>query len=159
MTNIIATKIASPIGSIFASATKHGICLLDFNEILETDGITYGSNKHLNKLKKQLTEYFAGNRKHFDIPLVIAGTKFQLSAWQALQEIPFGETCSYQEQAITIGNPKAVRAVANANANNKISIIIPCHRVIAKTGKLAGYGGGVWRKQYLLDLEKTCLQT
>ncbi|MFK5969067.1 MAG: methylated-DNA--[protein]-cysteine S-methyltransferase [Candidatus Marithrix sp.] len=152
--NKIVTKITSPIGSIFAGATQHGICWLDFSEILETKEIIYGNNKHLNKLKKQLTEYFAGNRKNFDLPLVITGTKFQLSAWQALQEIPFGETRCYQEQAIKIGNPKAVRAVANANANNKIAIIIPCHRVIAKTGKLAGYGGGVWRKQYLLDLER-----
>ncbi len=152
--NKIVTEITSPIGSIFAVATQHGICWLDFSEIVETNEIIYGNNKHLNKLKKQLTEYFAGNRKKFNLPLVITGTKFQLSAWQALQEIPFGETCCYQEQAIKIGNPKAVRAVANANANNKIAIIIPCHRVIAKTGKLAGYGGGVWRKKYLLDLEK-----
>ncbi len=154
MNDIIVTEITSPIGSIFAGATKQGICLLDFTEILETNKVIYGNNKHLDKLKQQLNEYFTGNRENFDLPLVITGTKFQLSAWQALQKIPFGETCSYQEQAIKIGNPKSIRAVANANANNKIAIIIPCHRVIAKTGKLAGYGGGIWRKQYLLDLEK-----
>jgi len=99
---ITLTEIDSPIGSIFAGATKYGICLLDFT--LETDKVRYGNNVHLNKLKQQLAEYFAGTRKFFDLPLVISGTQFQLDAWQALQTIPFGETRSYQEQAIKIGN-------------------------------------------------------
>ena len=107
----------------------------------------------LTALESQLEEYFDGKRQDFDIPLDISGTPFQIQAWQALQQIPYGETRSYQQQAVQIGNTKAVRAVASANAKNHIAIVIPCHRVIAKNGGLAGFGGGVWRKKYLLDLE------
>jgi AraC family transcriptional regulator of adaptative response/methylated-DNA-[protein]-cysteine methyltransferase len=113
-----------------------------------------GQNKYFNKLDKQLKEYFDGKRKEFDVPLSLPGTDFQLKVWKELQRIPFGSTRSYQEQAIALKNPKAIRAVAQANRDNRIAIIVPCHRVIGKDGKLVGYGGGVWRKQYLLNLEK-----
>ncbi len=116
-----------------------------------------GNSPFFDPLQKQLDEYFAGKRNDFDVPLDIEGTEFQKKVWKALQTIPAGKTRSYTQQADFIGNPKAIRAVAKANGDNRISIIIPCHRVIGKDGKLVGYGGGLWRKQYLLDLEKRIL--
>ena len=109
---------------------------------------------HCNELNKQIEEYFDGKRKEFSIPLAIVGTTFQKQAWLALQAIPYGETRSYKEQAEFIGNPKAIRAVARANGDNRIAIIIPCHRVIGANGELVGYGGGLWRKRYLIELEQ-----
>ena len=100
------------------------------------------------------SEYFDGKRKIFDLPLKPEGTEFQLKDWNALREIPYGETRSYKDIAIAIGNPKACRAVGTANHNNPISIIIPCHRVIGSDGSLTGYGGGLDKKTYLLELEQ-----
>ncbi len=168
---VSVTRILSPLGPLFAGATEQGICLLEFTDrrMLETQikilknrlkaAFIPGENRHLIALGKQLKEYFSGKRTAFDIPLVLPGTPFQHKVWQALQEIPFGETRSYQEQAIAIGNPKAVRAVATANGDNRIAIVIPCHRVIGKDGSLTGYGGGLWRKQHLLDLEQASLKS
>ena len=102
---------------------------------------------------RQLDEYFAGNRKIFDIPLYLEGSPFQLKVWEALQAIPYGEVVTYKDIADSIGNPKAVRAVGMANHHNPIAIIVPCHRVIGAGGKLVGYAGGLNIKQYLLDLE------
>ena len=109
----------------------------------------------IQKAASQIKEYFEGKRKKFKLPLVMHGTEFQLAVWQALQDIPFGETRSYKEIAASIGRPKAVRAVGMANNRNPISIIVPCHRVIGHDGKLVGYGGGLPLKQYLLELEKS----
>ena len=108
----------------------------------------------IEKTILQLTEYFNGKRKHFNIPLDLSGTNFQLKAWEALKKIPYAKTVSYSDQAKLIGNPKASRAIGNANNANPISIIVPCHRVIGKSGKLVGYGGGLGRKDYLLELEQ-----
>lgn len=105
--------------------------------------------------KNQLTAYFSNQQTTFDVPLDLVGTDFQLKVWNELQRIPFGSTRSYKEQAIAVGNLKAIRAVATANGENRISIIIPCHRVIGSDGSLTGYGGGIWRKQKLLELEST----
>ena len=102
---------------------------------------------------QQLDEYFAGSRQELDIPLCPVGTAFQLAAWEALCRIPYGETRSYAQQAADIGRPKAARAIGQANHNNPISILIPCHRVIGASGKLTGYGGGLDMKAYLLELE------
>lgn len=112
-----------------------------------------GTHAHFDALNLQLEEYFAGTRETFELPLVLPGTLFQQSVWEGLQMIPYGTTRSYQEQAEFLENPNAIRAVAKANGDNRIAIIIPCHRVIGKNGKLIGYGGGLWRKQYLLDHE------
>jgi len=163
---IVLTEIPTPIGTMLAGATDHGICLLEFIEVqkgekqlarlrrlLQAESIS-GTNAHLKSLSTQLSEYFAGRRCDFDLALVLAGTPFQRSAWEGLRAIPYGETISYQEEARRIGRPTAVRAVARANGDNPISIVIPCHRVIGKNGKLVGYGGGLWRKQWLLDLER-----
>jgi len=110
----------------------------------------------IKKTAAQLTEYFAGKRTEFDLPLVPSGTEFQRSAWQALLTIPYGKTRSYGEIAAQIGNPKACRAVGMANNRNPIAIIIPCHRVIGSNGSLVGYGGGLDVKRFLLDLENRC---
>jgi AraC family transcriptional regulator of adaptative response/methylated-DNA-[protein]-cysteine methyltransferase len=160
------TRLSTPLGQMYAGASEQGLCLLEFidrkmideqiaqlQKQLKARFVT-GVNQHLTALEKQLAEYFAGKRRKFDIPLDVRGSEFQQKAWQALQQIPYGETRSYQQQAVAIGNEKAVRAIASANAKNRIAIVIPCHRVIAKDGGLAGFGGGVWRKKYLLDLEK-----
>lgn len=164
-TLITITRMLTPLGPMLAGATEEGICLLDFGDrrALETElkqlnaalgaRCVPGKSKYFEALEKQLTEYFTGTRKAFDVPLVQVGTPFQKAAWKGLQTIPYGATRSYEEQARRLGRPRAVRAVAQANGANRISIIVPCHRVIGKNGKLTGYGGGLWRKQYLLNLE------
>lgn len=103
----------------------------------------------------QLEEYFAGLRQDFDLPLAPAGSEFQRSAWRALQDIPYGETRTYAQQALAIGRPSAVRAVGAANGRNPISIVVPCHRVVGSGGALTGYGGGLDRKRWLLDHERS----
>jgi len=113
-----------------------------------------GETPLIKKTAKQLDEYFDGKRKVFDLPIIMHGTDFQLKVWKALQKIPYGKTLSYLELAEKIGNKKACRAVGMANNRNPISIIVPCHRVIGKNGKLVGYAGGLELKQILLNLEK-----
>lgn len=142
--------IPTPIGIMLAKADKNGICLLDFAQ----SGETFTSdNSLLLLLKNELDEYFAGKRREFTVPLAPVGTPFQMSVWQTLQKIPYGETISYAKESQMLGRPSAVRAVANANGKNPIAIIIPCHRVIASGGGIGGYNGGVWRKEFLLSLE------
>lgn len=159
------TRFETPLGTMFAGAVEQGICLLEFTDrrMLETEfkvlskllnaTIIQGENKHFDLLHQQLDEYFEGKRKEFSIPLVTPGSAFQQSVWKELQNIPYGSTRSYKQQATALQKPEAVRAVANANGMNRIAIIIPCHRVIGADGNLTGYGGGLWRKKWLLDLE------
>jgi len=113
-----------------------------------------GSHPVLDRAEEQLTEYFAGARTSFELPLAPAGTPFQLAAWDELRRIPFASTRTYTQQAAAVGRPAAVRAIGAANGRNPISIIVPCHRVVAATGKLQGFAGGLGRKQALLDLER-----
>lgn len=162
-------RVETPLGTLIACADENGICMLEFSDrkALPTElkeiskhfnaNIVQGENPHFNTLEKELAEYFEGNLQDFSVPLSPVGTDFQKKVWEVLRKIPYGTTKSYLEQAKILGNPKAVRAVANANGLNKISIIIPCHRVIGSDGKLTGYGGGIWRKQKLLELEKALL--
>lgn len=117
-----------------------------------------GGSEVLSEAARQLDEYFGGGRRQFDVPLLFAGTQFQRKVWHALLEIPYGETISYGEMACSLGVPQSVRAVANANGANAISIFAPCHRVIGSKGMLTGYGGGLDAKRYLLDLEKQLTQ-
>ncbi len=150
---------------MLAGGTDEGICLFEFADrrMLETQiervGRLLGAQcvpgpcRHFDALSRQIGEYFAGKRREFDLPLVTTGTPFQEKVWAGLRTIPYGATRSYGEQAAAIGMPSAVRAVARANGDNRIAIIIPCHRVIGANGKLTGYGGGLWRKKFLLDLE------
>ena len=168
--NIIDLKrIETPIGTMYAAAVEEGICMLEFTDrkMLETEfkdlakslnaTIVQGENPHFKTLEKELAEYFAGNRTEFTVPLSPVGTEFQKSVWNVLLKIPYGETWNYKKQSEVLGDVKKVRAVANANGMNKISILIPCHRVIGSNGTLTGYGGGIWRKQKLLELEKAIL--
>jgi AraC family transcriptional regulator of adaptative response/methylated-DNA-[protein]-cysteine methyltransferase len=106
-------------------------------------------------LQGELASYFSGSSRSFSVPLTYPGTEFQRRVWEQLLAIPYGETRSYEELAVAVGKPKAVRAVGRANGLNRISILIPCHRVVNKDGELGGYGGGLRRKQYLLDLERS----
>jgi AraC family transcriptional regulator of adaptative response/methylated-DNA-[protein]-cysteine methyltransferase len=163
---VTVTRLLTPLGPMMAGATEEGICLLEFvdRRMIETQlarlrqrlsaEILSGSSPHFAPLNAQLAEYFSGTRRAFDLPLVLAGTPFQEKVWEGLRTIPYGTTRSYQEQAQRLGIPEAVRAVARANGDNRIAILVPCHRVIGKDGKLVGYGGGLWRKQHLLDLER-----
>ncbi len=159
-------RFTSPVGPMFACASKKGLCLLEFTDrrMLETEFkdlrkrlnavILPGENPHLDLVQLEMNEYFEGKRKTFTVPLDTPGTEFRQSVWKVLQDIPYGETRSYKQQAIALGNPKAVRAVASANGHNRIAVIIPCHRVIGSDGSLTGYGGGLHRKKWLLDLER-----
>jgi AraC family transcriptional regulator of adaptative response/methylated-DNA-[protein]-cysteine methyltransferase len=163
---ILLDWIPSPVGPLIAGANDEGLCLLEFTDrrMLEAQLGTLrrrigpvllpGRHRWLDALRTQLEQYFGGQRRDFDLPLVIRGTPFQEKVWRALLTIPYGETWSYRELAQRVGQPGASRAVGTANGMNRIAIVIPCHRVVNADGRLGGYGGGVWRKQVLLDLER-----
>jgi AraC family transcriptional regulator of adaptative response/methylated-DNA-[protein]-cysteine methyltransferase len=163
---IVTSWLESPLGPLVIGATDVGICLLEFSDrlMLETQFTTLrnrfrcavvpGKHQYLEQLEEELTRYFAGSLTKFHVPLVYPGTPFQEKVWANLLQIPYGETCSYEDLAHAVGSPLAHRAVGTANGKNRIAIVIPCHRVVNKGGKLGGYGGGLWRKQYLLDLER-----
>lgn len=144
--------IPSPVGNLLAYALDEALVGLDFAD--EKYDICDKPNEILLQTQKELDEYFAGLRKSFDVPISPCGSDFQLAVWEVLSDINYGSTISYKQEALLISNQKACRAVANANAKNPISIIIPCHRVILSDGKIGGYSGGVWRKEFLLELEK-----
>lgn len=142
--------LSSPLNTEHRGKNSPGIATATSGECRETPII--------KKAYEQLSEYFAGARKEFELPLAPQGTEFQKKVWAELQEIPYGETRSYGEIAAAIGNPKACRAIGGANHNNPIMIMIPCHRVIGANGSMTGYGGGLPIKEYLLELEqKNCL--
>lgn len=159
-------KLETPLGEMTAGATEDGICLLEFSDrrMLPTEykdlarylNTTFeeGESHYLTELRKQLNEYFEGERKEFSLQLVTPGSVFQQSVWRELLKIPFGTTRSYLEQSVALNKPEAVRAVANANGMNRIAIIIPCHRIIGSNGNLTGYGGGLHRKKWLINHEK-----
>jgi AraC family transcriptional regulator, regulatory protein of adaptative response / methylated-DNA-[protein]-cysteine methyltransferase len=158
-------QIETPVGIMYCCASEKGICMLEFSDrrALKTEfkelikyldaPILPGENSHIENLKEQLSGYFDGKLYKFNLALHTPGTEFQRKVWEKLIEIPFGETRSYKQQAIALNNPEAVRAVANANGKNRVSIVIPCHRVIGEDGSLTGYGGGLGRKRWLLDHE------
>jgi len=142
----------SPIGLIEISGAADSLATLYFLD--EGFDAVYESNKYLEECVIQIDEYFKGTRKEFDINLQPEGTEFQKKVWDELLKVPFGTTKSYLEISKKLGDEKAIRAVANANGQNKISIIIPCHRIIGSDGSLTGYGGGLWRKKWLLEHEQ-----
>jgi AraC family transcriptional regulator of adaptative response/methylated-DNA-[protein]-cysteine methyltransferase len=162
---IVTAWIESPLGPLLAGATSAGICLLEFTDRRMLDAqfatlrkrfvcaIIPGENEHIKQLKKELAQYFDGSRNAFTVSLDYPGTDFQQKVWNQLLRIPFGKIVSYEDIARRIGSPKAHRAVGHANGLNRIAIVIPCHRVVNKNGELGGYGGGLWRKRKLLDLE------
>lgn len=169
--NLQYAVVRTPLGAMVALFSDKGLCLLEFadRKMLprELKGLLAAyrglgiidAQAAARTLQTQLDEYFAGKRQQFDMALDMTGTPFQQQIWHILQTIPYGQTASYKTQAERYGNAQAVRAVANANGQNRISIIIPCHRVIGSDGSLTGYGGGLHRKQYLLELEQQHRQT
>ena len=163
---IFTTTFSTPLGEMFAATTKRGVVMLTFftpfyieakiavlKEQFNADVIP-GNCEIFELLKNQLNEYFTKKRKSFEIPLQMVGSPFQIKCWQELLKIPYGQTISYKEQALRIENEKAYRAVANANGQNMIDILIPCHRVISNDKTLGGYNGGIEKKEYLLNLEQ-----
>lgn len=169
MQNIITRKYEAPCGVLVLGSLGDKLCLCDWQverhheyvdkrlcRVLDAEFIE-GTTAVTDNAMAQLDEYFAGKRMEFDIPLLFAGTNFQKMVWNTLLSIPFGKTISYGEMARRISMPKAVRAVANANGANLLSIFAPCHRVIGSDNTLTGYGGGLATKEYLLKLEKAML--
>jgi len=169
-TIVTVTRIPTPLGPLVAGVTGGAIVLLEyadrrmlptqFKQLTTALSCVFvpGENLLLTELASQLSAYFEGERAEFDLPLSTSGTDFQERVWAALREIPWGVTRSYADVARTIGQPTAVRAVARANGDNRIGILIPCHRVIGSDGKLTGYGGGLWRKKRLLEIEAAVVQ-
>ena len=147
--------LASPLGGLTACEENGRLLRLEFGEVLPKNAKTAWTPL-LKQLAQQLGEYFEGVRKSFDIPLELEGTSFRKEAWNALRAIPYGQTKTYGQQAKCLGNPKAARAVGQANHHNPISIIVPCHRVVGSNGKLTGYASGVDKKSWLLEHEQRC---
>lgn len=164
-----SATLDSPLGPLLAVANDAGIVLLAFSEPARLSAQLQKLSRHfpepvrpgphplLDRLRSELLAYFSGERRAFSVPLIHPGTDFQRGVWTALQQIPYGQTRTYEQLADTVGRAGACRAVGTANRSNRLAILVPCHRVINKGGALGGYGGGLWRKQRLLELE--CGQT
>ncbi len=154
---ILFTSIDSPVGPLLLAATTEGLQLVEFDSprhpVQVTDEWKRGVNPVLDAACRQLGEYFAGERKVFDVPLAPHGTPFQREVWSALAEIPYGKTRTYAELAARAGRPTAFRAVGAAIGRNPLSIVVPCHRVVGADGSLTGFSGGLAAKQHLLQLE------
>jgi AraC family transcriptional regulator of adaptative response/methylated-DNA-[protein]-cysteine methyltransferase len=165
-TRVQVDRVVTPLGPMLVGTSEDALHLLEFvdrralqNQILRIRdrldvAFVPGRNALLDQVARQLEEYFSGRRRSFDVRLAEAGSSFQHEVWEALRQIPYGETRSYAEVAEMLGRPSAVRAVGKANGDNALAIIVPCHRVVGADGRLVGYGGGLWRKQRLLDLER-----
>jgi len=163
---VVMTTIDTPLGPMVAGATDAGLCLLEFTDrrMLEAQmrrlqsllkqPLVPGDHPHLAQAREELAAYFDRTRRAFSVPLVFRGTPFEERVWQELCRIPYGETISYAALAERVGSPGAQRAVGRANGMNRIAILIPCHRVVNSDGQLGGYGGGLWRKHWLLGLER-----
>ncbi|MCL7971779.1 MAG: methylated-DNA--[protein]-cysteine S-methyltransferase [marine benthic group bacterium] len=159
------TRVLTPLGPMIAGGTDEALYFFEFSDRRRLERqldrlrarldctLVPGGNLLLERTAAEVAAYFAGSLQRFSVPLVAPGTDFQQSVWEELRNIPFGETRSYADVARAIGRPTAVRAVARANGDNRMAIFIPCHRVVGSDGRLTGYGGGLWRKQHLLDLE------
>jgi len=162
----ILTTLETPLGPMVAAAVDEGICLLEYTDPARLGPqvaglkrrvapvVIDGMHPHLARLQEELDAYFAGALKRFTVPLVVSGTPFEERVWDALTKIPYGHTRSYIDIARDLDSLEGQRAVGRANGLNRIAIVIPCHRVINKDGGLGGYGGGLWRKERLLDLER-----
>jgi AraC family transcriptional regulator of adaptative response/methylated-DNA-[protein]-cysteine methyltransferase len=163
---VVLAMLRTPLGPMLAGATDDGVCLLEFTDrpMLPTQlavierrlrrPLVTGRHPLLDELERQLADYFAGRRGAFDLPLKAPGSPFQERTWATLLQIPIGSTLSYEELAADAGRPGAQRAAGTANGANRIAVLIPCHRVIRKSGEVGGYGGGSWRKAWLLDHER-----
>jgi O-6-methylguanine DNA methyltransferase len=163
---VVMSMIETPLGAMLAGATDNGVCLLEFTDrpmlpnqlaVLQRRlrrPLAPGRHRLLDELAVQLAAYFAGSLQAFDLPLTAPGSPFQKRAWATLRQIPVGSTLTYEQLANDAGRPGAQRAAGTANGANRIAVLIPCHRVIRKSGEVGGYGGGSWRKAWLLDHER-----
>ncbi|MGC0865359.1 bifunctional transcriptional activator/DNA repair enzyme AdaA [Pantoea agglomerans] len=163
---IVIHRFTTTLGPMFVCATEQGVCLLEFTDrqMLETEfhdlqrllnaRIVTGENSHTRQTVKEISEYFAGTRRHFDLILEAPGSDFQRSVWQEVRAIPYGQTSRYQDISLLLNKPNAVRAVEAANGANRIAIVIPCHRIISKEGEMTGYGSGISRKEWLVEHER-----
>jgi methylated-DNA-[protein]-cysteine S-methyltransferase len=159
-TTVLYSSIDSPLGHLCVRGDGQfvtGLFMPAHKSWQGPDAAWRRSDTTFTEVREQLTEYFAGERRQFDIPLKLTGTPFQRRVWRELAEIPFGETITYAQLAQRIGQPTASRAVGHANARNPVSILVPCHRVIGSDGKLTGYAGGVDNKRWLLDWERRAI--
>ncbi len=158
---LLSTKLDTPLGEMIAVVDEDSVRLLEFadrralpSEITRLEPTSAGRNEVAEALAEELNEYFSGVSTSFNLKTVQYGTEFEESVWTVLQQVPFGETRSYGDIARSIGWPEMAREVGQANGANQISIIVPCHRVIGADGSLIGYGGGLWRKKWLLEHER-----
>ncbi len=163
---VVVHTLPTPLGPMLAGATDDGICLLEFTDrpMLPTQlavlrhrlgrEVVPGRHAHLDRLAGQLDEWFGGGRTGFDLPLLTPGTHFQERVWAVLRDLPAGGTISYEDLAVRAGRPGAQRAAGTANGANRLAILVPCHRVVRKTGEVGNYGGGRWRKEWLLRHER-----
>jgi len=157
VSTLLYTRCASPIDELLLlgdADALHGLYMTKGRRPVRIDSSWQRDDHAFAGVRAQLAEYFAGERTLFDVPLVMAGTPFQLRVWRELENIPYGETISYGELARRVEQPSAARAVGLANGRNPISVIVPCHRVLGANGSLTGYGGGMERKETLLGLER-----
>lgn len=166
---LVVQRLSTPLGPMVAAASDEALYLVEFGdpERLEPQvrklgqrvqaTLVPGTNEILAQIESELVAYFAGELERFTVPVALIGTNFQVAVWEQLQQIPYGATWSYGQLAHAIDRPKAVRAVGRTNGDNRLAIIVPCHRVIGADGSPTGYGGGVWRKQRLLELEGAIL--
>jgi AraC family transcriptional regulator of adaptative response/methylated-DNA-[protein]-cysteine methyltransferase len=164
-TVLTVCRVLTPLGPMIAGASDEALQFFEFSDRRRLERqldrlrarldcvLVPGTNAILERTETEIESYFGGRLREFSIPLASPGTDFQMAVWRALREIPYGETRSYADVARAIGRPTAVRAVARANGDNRLAIFIPCHRVIGSDGRLTGYGGGLWRKRRLLEME------
>lgn len=166
-TPVTVTWLSTPLGPMIAGADERGLCLLEYADprakgpqlaalgLRHRRALVPGEDGCLAQLREELQRYFAGELRRFSVPLALVGSPFQERVWSELVAIPYGETCSYEAIAARVGHPGAARAVGSANGRNPVAIVVPCHRVVNKDGALGGYGGGLWRKRRLLQLERS----
>ena len=152
MNSIFISYVESHIGTIEIKADEQSILSVQFKDTNKVE-TSFSENEISKNGKQQLSEYFASERKEFELPLKLSGTDFQNKVWTELQVIPYGKTISYLQLAKNLGDPKCIRAAGTANGKNPFAIVVPCHRVIGSNGDLIGYAGGLWRKQWLLEHE------
>ncbi len=167
MSDLVTHHLETPFGRAIAAATEQGVCMLEFGDDDRVDrqldaledllgmAAAMGDSPHFAQLETELAAYFDGTLRSFQTPLLTPGTPFQECVWTALRTIPFGQTLSYKDLARQLQAPSAVRAVGGANGANRVSILVPCHRVIGADGSLTGFGGGIELKQRLLDHERS----
>lgn len=152
MNSIFISYVESPIGMMEIKADEQSILSVQFKDTNKVE-TSFSENEISKNGKQQLSEYFASERKEFELPLKLSGTDFQNKVWTELQVIPYSKTISYLQLAKNLGDPKCIRAAGTANGKNPFAIVVPCHRVIGSNGDLIGYAGGLWRKQWLLEHE------